>query len=110
MNRLKVSGLVLTSFAILANLADYITTVIGLSFSNIYEINLFMASIIEQSFLLFSVVKVGVISLIFFGALAVHEYCKMWRNRLIIKSMLFVLGVIFTVVAIHNVNIILSVV
>ena len=88
------------------NLSDFITTKIGLSFSNIYETNKFCVSLGMNSlwyilFKLFGISGVGLLAYWLCGK------TNRQIDKLIISLSLFSMGIVFAYATINNINVIL---
>jgi hypothetical protein len=91
---------------LIANLADLITTIIGVQFPNIYESNRIMAYFLSTDLILFIVVKLAVPALAALGFLVLHNFCKRWINKLVLEIGILSIAISFSICTINNILII----
>ena len=91
-----------------ANLADMVTTLVGLKLPNVYEANLFAASMLKYHFAFYLVSKIAVPSAGAFLFVLAHNFCKRWYNKFIIEVGTGVLAMVFTISTINNILVIIK--
>lgn len=97
---------ILVFWVLLGNLADLITTLIGLSFPYIYETNPIAVFMMNTNIVLYVGFKIFFPLVIVLGLVGIHGYSKKWYQKTIVEGALLILALFFTIVVINNVNVI----